>query len=126
MNVRMKRQLARVRMQYRDGAGRALKLLVVLAEGTYCLPTTAHQQFVDDTLVRPGQRPEFRGQGEGQQKVLGGHLLLQLTFQPLLTLMVLTVRAVAMTAGMGHQLLVLASRAFDLHHGAGLRATLFH
>ena len=44
--------------------------------------------------------------------------------QPLLTLMVLTVRAVAMAAGMRHQLLMFALRAFDLHHGAGVRAAL--
>ena len=40
--------------------------------------------------------------------------------------MVLTVRAVAMAAGMRHQPLVFASRAFDLHHGAGLCAALLH
>jgi hypothetical protein len=40
--------------------------------------------------VRKDQRPEFDGQGEGQQKVLGRDLLLQLPFQPLLTLMMLT------------------------------------
>jgi len=39
--------------------------------------------------------------------------------------MVLTVRAVAMAAGVGHQFLMRASGAFDLHHGAGLRAALF-
>ena len=53
-------------------------------------------------------------------------LTFHLTFQPLPTLMVLTVRAVAMAAGMWHQFLMLASRAFDLHHGAGLCAALFH
>jgi len=50
-------------MQHRNRAGRAPKLLVVLAEGMHRLPATAHEQIVEDTLVRPGQRPEFRGQG---------------------------------------------------------------
>jgi hypothetical protein len=59
--------------------------------------------------VRPGERPEFGRQREGQQKVVGGHLFLHLTFQPLLTLMVLAVRAVAMAAGMRHQLLMIAA-----------------
>jgi hypothetical protein len=38
--------------------------------------------------------------------------------------MALTVRAMTMAAGVWHQFLVLASRAFDLHHGAGLGAAL--
>jgi hypothetical protein len=86
----------------------------------------SHEQLVDDVLVRPTQRPEFGGQGEGQQKILGGHLLLHLAFQPLLALMVLTVRAVAMAAGMRHQRLMRTLRAFDLHLGAGLRAAVLH
>ena len=118
MDVGMKLQLARVRMQHRNGAGRAPKLFVVLAEGAHRLPGAAHEQLVDDALVCPGQRPEFGGQGEGQQKVLGRNLLLHLAFQPLLTLMMLTVRAMAVAAGMRHQLLLRASRALDLHHGA--------
>ena len=32
----------------------------------------------------------------------------------------------AMAAGVWHQFLLLASGAFDLHHGARLRAALFH
>ena len=126
MDVGMKLQLARVRMQHRDGAGCAPQLFVVLAEGAHRLPGAAHEQIVDDALVRKDERPEFRGQGEGQEKVLGGDLLLQLPFQPLLTLIVLTVGAVAVAAGMRHQFLLRASRAFDLHHGAGLGAALFH
>ena len=126
MDMRVIIQPARVRVQHRSGTRRPLKRFVVLAEGTHRLPATTHEQIIDDVLVRPGQRPEFGGQGEGQQKVLGGHLLLQLTFQPLLTLMMLAVRAVAVAAGMWHQFLMLTCRAFDLHHGAGLRAAMFH
>lgn len=52
--------------------------------------------------------PEFCRQGKGQKKVLGGHLSLQLTLQPLLALMVLAVRTAAMAAGMGHEKLTVA------------------
>ena len=112
-------------MQHCNGTRRPLKLWVVLAEGTHRLPATTHEQIVDDVLVRPGQRPEFCGQGERQQKGLGGHLLLQLTFQPWLTLMMLAVQAVAVAAGMRHPFLMLTFRVFDLHHRAGLRAAMF-
>ena len=40
--------------------------------------------------------------------------------------MVLTVRAVAMAAGMRHQRLMRTFGAFDLHLRAGLRAAVFH
>ncbi|MDP1653369.1 MAG: hypothetical protein Q8L56_11680 [Rhodocyclaceae bacterium] len=43
-----------------------------------------------------------------------------------MTLVMLTVRAVAMAAGMRHQLLVRAFRALDLHHRAGLGAAVLH
>ena len=66
MDMRVIRQLARVRMQHRDGTGGALKLLVVVAEGAHRRPGTTQQQFVEDTLVGPAQRPEFSGQGEGE------------------------------------------------------------
>ncbi len=126
MDMRVVLQLARVRMQHRDGAGRALKLLVVLAERTHRLPATAHEQIVEDALMRPAQPPEFGRQGEREQKVLGGHAFLHLAFQPLLTLMVLTVRAVAMAAGVRNQDLMLASRTLDLHLGADLATAVFH
>jgi hypothetical protein len=45
-------------MQDRDGAGRALQLLVILAEGAHRLPATVHHQRIDDILVRKGPRSE--------------------------------------------------------------------
>ena len=66
------------------------------------------------------------GQSEGQQKVFGGHLFLQLTFQPLLAFVVLAVRAVAVAAGVRYQYLVLAPRTLNLHLVAGLRAAALH
>jgi hypothetical protein len=63
---------------------------------------------------------------EGQQKVLGGHLLHHLALQPLLTLVVLTVRTMAMATGMRHPFLMRTFAALDLHHGTGLCAAVFH
>src|SRR5471032_454477 len=54
------------------------------------------------------------------------HLLVHLRFQPLLTLMVLTVRAVAMATGMRHRSLMRTFAVLDLHLGAGLCAAIFH
>jgi hypothetical protein len=79
MDMRVIIQPARVRMQHRNGAGRALQLLVVLAERAYRLPTAAHQQRVENALLRKGQRPEFGRQGKRHQEILGGHLFLHRT-----------------------------------------------
>ena len=79
MDMRVIIQPARVRMQHRNGAGRALQLLVVLAERAYRLSTAAHQQRVENALLRKGQRPEFGRQGKRHQEILGGHLFLHLT-----------------------------------------------
>ena len=64
MDVRVVDEPARVGLQHRDGAGRAFKRTVVLAERAHRLPTATHQQIVDFALVRTGQPPEFCGQGE--------------------------------------------------------------
>ena len=113
---------AGVGMQHRSGTGGALQLLVVSAEGAHRLPTAAHQQVVNQTLVRKRQHPELGRQRERDQKIPGRHLLLELAFEPLLTLMVLAVRAVAVAAGVRHQLLMIAAAALHLHLGAGLGA----
>ena len=126
MDMRVIVQFARVGVQDGDGAGRALQLLVVLTEGLHCFPGAAHEHIIDGLLVRKGKPSEFGREREGQQKVLGRHLLLQLAFQPLLALVVLAVLAVAMAAGMRHPFLMRASCALDVHHGAGFCAALFH
>ena len=74
--------------------------------------------------MRPGQRPELGRQGEGRQEVLGRHLLVHLALDPLRALVGLTVRAVAMAAGMGNQAVVRALRARQLALRAGVRAAL--
>ncbi len=92
----------------RYAARRTLELLVVVSKHPHCLPATAGHQCIERALVPPCQRPELLGQGERQETVLGRHLFLELTFQPLLALMVLAVRTVAMAAGMGHEKLAVA------------------
>ncbi len=103
MNMRVKAQPAGVRMQHGDGAGRAAQLPVVAAEGAHGFPTAPHDEIVNDVRLRPGQRPELGWQGKRDQKIVGRYELAQLTFQPLLTFMMLTMGAVAMTAGMRRQ-----------------------
>ncbi len=56
----------------------------------------------------PCQRSEFGRQGESQQKIRGRNLFLELTLQPLLAFMVLTVRTVTMTTGMWDERLIIA------------------
>ena len=66
----------------------------------------------------PGQRPKFGRQGEGQQKILGWHLFVELPFQPLLAFMMLAMRAIAMAAGMRDEDLLFAAVALRQHHRA--------
>ena len=58
-----------------------------------------------------GQRPKFGRQGEGQQKILGWHLLFELPFQPLLAFMMLAMGTIAMAAGMWNEDLFFAAVA---------------
>jgi hypothetical protein len=66
----------------------------------------------------------FGRQREGQQKVVGRDEPLHLTFQPLLALVVLTVRAKAMAAGMRHEVVVRTVTALNLHHRTGRAAAV--
>jgi hypothetical protein len=66
----------------------------------------------------------FGRQREGQQKVVGRDEPLHLTFQPLLALVVLTVRAKAMAAGMRHEVVVRTVTALNLHHRTGRAAAM--
>jgi hypothetical protein len=50
-----------------------------------------------------GQPPEFGRQGEGDQEIIRRHQSPGLPFQPLLALVMLAIRAVAMAAGVRHQ-----------------------
>ena len=66
----------------------------------------------------PGQRPKFGRQGEGQQKIFGRDLFVELPFQPLLALMMLAMRTIAMSAGMRDEDLFIAAVALRHHDGA--------
>ena len=65
-----------------------------------------------------GQRPKFGRQGEGQQKILGRHLFVELPFQPLLAFMMLAMGTIAMAAGMRDEDLFIAAVALRHHDGA--------
>jgi len=95
----------------------AAKLPVVPAEGAHGVPGAAQQQVVEHALVRPGQRPELGREREGEQEVRGGDLPGELALEPLLAVVVLAVRAVAMAAGMRHQALLGATAALGQHLG---------
>jgi hypothetical protein len=110
----------------RNRPGRSLKLFVIQAEGAYGLPAALHHQRIERTLMRPGQRPQLGRQGEGQEKMLAGHLLLELALQPLLALMVLAVRTVAMATGVRHEELFVTVATLRLHPWAERGATLLH
>ena len=111
-------ETARMGVQDRDGPGASLKLAVVLCERPYALPTAADQQGIERALMAPCQGLELFGQREGQQEIFGGHLFFELTFQPLLTLMMLAVWAVAVPAGVRHKDRAVTFCALCLHHGA--------
>ncbi len=119
MHVWVVVEAAGMGVQDRDGARRTLELRVVLTKRAHRLPATAGHEVIEGALMEPGQRPELFGQGEGHQKILGGDLFLELTFQPLLAFMVLAVRTVAMAAGMRHQDLVVALGTLRQHLGTG-------
>ena len=126
MDMRMEIQFARMGVQHCDSAWRAPQLLVVPAECAQGLPTATQEQIVEGLLVSKGQRAEFGGHGKGDQKVFGRHQPFHLPFQPLLALVTLAVRAVAMAARVRNQDLVFTRRAADLHLGAGVGTAVFH
>lgn len=118
-------QPARMGVQYADGTGLPLQFRIVLREGFEGLPATPDHQVIQCTLMLPGQRTQFFGQGEGQQKILGRHLFFELPFQPLLAFMMLAMGAIAMAAGMRDEDLFFAAVALRHHHRALRGAALF-
>lgn len=106
MDMRVVVEAACVRVQHGDGSGRALQLPVVPAEAVHRFPGAAHQEVEDDIGAGRRESAQMGGQGKGQQKIVGRDQTLHLAFQPLLALVVVTIRAKAMAAGMRHQLLM--------------------
>ncbi len=76
--------------------------------------------------MTPRQCPEFFGQGEGQQEILGRHLLFELTLQPSLAFVVLTMRAVTMPAGVRHEHPAVAVGTLRQHPRTEQRAAALH
>jgi hypothetical protein len=126
MDMRVEVEATRVRVQYRDRPRRPLQLPVVLTETQHRFPGTAHQGIEDDVGVGQSEPAPFGRQREGQQKVVGRDEPLHLTFQPLLALVVLTVRAKAMAAGMRDEVVVRTVTALNLHHRTGRAAAIAH
>jgi hypothetical protein len=125
MDMRMEVEAARMRVQHRDGSRCSLQLPVVLAETEHRFPGTAHQGIEDDVGVGQSEPTPFGRQRKGQEKVVGRDEPLHLMFQPLLALVVLTVRAKAMAAGMRHEVVVRTVAALNLHHRTGRAAAVF-
>jgi len=87
-------------------------------------PGAAHQAVEDDLGVGQSEPAPFGRQREGQEKLVGRDEPLYLTFQPLLALVVLTVRAKAMAAGMRDEVVVRTVTALNLHHRTGRAAAV--
>jgi hypothetical protein len=82
------------------------------------------KRIEDDVGVGQSEPAPFGRQREGQQKVVGRDQALHLTFQPLLALVVLAVRAKAMAAGMRDEVVVRTVTALNLHHRTGRAAAM--
>lgn len=117
MHMRMEIQPTVVSMQYRHRAGGAPQLFVMLAEGVDRPPRATGDQVIHRPLVVPGQRTELGGQGERDHEVIAGNQLFQLLIYPALRLMCLTMRAMAMPAGMWQKALLRAVVTGKLHLG---------
>ncbi len=87
-------------------------------------PGATHQAVEDDLGVGQSEPAPFGRQRKGQEKVVGRDEPLHLTFQPLLALVVLTVRAKAMAAGMRDEVVVRTVTALNLHHRTGRAAAV--
>lgn len=118
-------QSPRMGVQYADGSGLSLQLRIVVCEGFERLPAATDHQVIEYALMLPGQRAQFFGQGEGQQKIRGRHLFFELAFQPLLALMMLAMGATAMAAGMRDEDLFFAAVALRQHHRTLRGSALF-
>ena len=90
------------------------------------LPGALDHQRIERALLGEGQSPKGRGQGEGHQEILARHQLLELALEPLLALVVLTVRAAAMPARMWHQALMVAVGASGQHRRTCRGAAIGH
>jgi len=126
MHMRVKVEPTRVRVQDRNRPGGPLEVLVVERESAQRLPGALDQEREEGGLIGEGQRAKGAWQGEGHQEILPRHQLLKLALEPLLTLVVLAVRAAAMPARMRHQDLMVAVGALGEHHGTCRGTAVLH
>jgi hypothetical protein len=106
----------------------ALELVVISSKCLQNVLHTGEHQGVNRFLIFPGEFSEFTGQGKGNQVVLSRQSLAELIFYPLLTFMVLTVRAISVAAGMGEVefFTAIVTGAFDQHMGRLIISTSLH
>ncbi len=104
----------------------ALQTRIVQAEVREGLPAKLQQQIIDQALVLPRQLAQLVRQREGDHEVVHRQQLGTLPFQPLLPFMMLTVRTVAMAAGMRQRLALPARRAAHHQHRTVLGAARLH
>jgi len=90
------------------------------------LPTPGCAYGGSAFLSKSGSVFPSGGEGEGHQEILPRHQLLKLALEPLLTLVVLAVRAAAMPARMRHQDLMVAVGALGEHHGTCRGTAVLH
>ena len=99
----MKVQLSGMRVQNGDSPGHAAEALVIKKEKPQRLPDALKHKSVKETLPCPCQIAQLSGKRKGQHKIFCGNLFLQLFADPFLCLMVLTMGAVTMPAGVWHK-----------------------
>lgn len=96
----MEIKIPRVSMEYGGEPRLSAKSFVIPGKGFQRIPDRVKHQRVDGFLISPGEIPELFGYGKSDKKIGGWQALVQLLFDPLLTFMVLAMRAVPVAAGM--------------------------
>lgn len=95
--------------------GCAFQLFVIQAKGVERSPRTLKQLLIKHPLVRPGQWSEFFGQGKSDHEIIDGQLFLALPLYPLLTLVILAMRATAVSTRMWYISGLITIEATDFH-----------
>ena len=125
MHMRMEIEPPVMGMQDRHRSGCALQGFVILTESINRFPCTFGDQVVEDFLMLPHQRSPLRRQGERDHKIIAGELFGLLAFYPLLRFVRLTMRAVAVPAGVRDILRIEAVATRDCHARTEFIATGF-
>ena len=91
-----------VGMEYGGKSRFASEFSVVSGKGLQGISDTGKHEGVDRLLISPGKILELPGDGECDQVIRGRQPFVQLLFDPLAAFMVLAMRAVPVSAGMGN------------------------